>query len=273
MKRGLLFHSLIIFLALALGLALVPILAYLLPSSQYTLALGFGGWLLGAGLLVALALYGYKRQIQRPFDALSNAMTAAARGDWTAHVTMNDDSEIGQLAAQFNALVETREAYDKAQRDAKEKYRLLVEQIPAVVYRATAERHKSALYVNAEINALLGYSPQEWLANGDLWYECLHPDDRARVLDALKQLRAADGTLRLEYRLYARDGSLVWVRDNVRALSRQNGKPPLLQGVMFDVTARKAADEKKAAPAALSASHHAADKLSDAFPLPRVQSA
>ncbi|MDL1898979.1 HAMP domain-containing protein [Anaerolineae bacterium CFX7] len=274
MKRGFLFHSLIIFLALALGLSLIPLVAYLFAPKSYALALGLGVWLLGAGLLVALALYGYKRQIQHPLDTLSQAMNAVARGDLTAHVTANDSSEIGQLAAQFNAMVETREAYDKALRDAKEKYRLLVEQIPAVIYRATAERHNSALFVNAEINALLGYSPQEWLANGGLWYECLHPDDRARVLDALKHLRATDGALQLEYRMYARDGSLVWVCDTVRALSRQNGKPPLLQGALFDITARKLAAAPAATRANLALAPYRVDdaELGDALTLARAKS-
>jgi PAS domain S-box-containing protein len=72
----------------------------------------------------------------------------------------------------------------------------------------------------------------------------VHPDDRAQVMDALKHLRASDGALQLEYRMYARDGRLLWVRDTVRALSRKNGKPPLLQGVLIDLTAHKVADEK-----------------------------
>lgn len=244
MKRGLLFHSLIIFLALALGVSLIPIAAYLLPAGPYTLAIVFGIWLVGALAVVALALYWYKLQIQRPLDALMEATAAVSRGDLATHVTLSERSELGQLAASFNAMVETREAYDKALRDTKEKYRQLVEQIPAVIYRSTAERHKSALFVNPEIRELLGYSPQEWLSNGGLWYECLHPDDRAQVMDALRHLRASDGALQLEYRMYARDGRLIWVRDTVRALSRHNGKPPLLQGVLIDMTAHKVADEK-----------------------------
>lgn len=246
MKRAFLFHSLLLLLAFALGLPLVVFAAFMAAGGTQLWTLAVGIWTVCALPVFALALFWYDRQIRRPLDTLTTAIDHAARGQTTAHVTLRGASELAELTAHFNAMLDAREAYDRALRETKEKYQLLVEQVPAVIYRSTVERHKSALFVNPEIGDLLGYSPQEWLANGALWYECLHPDDRTRVMDALKHLRASDGALQLEYRMYARDGRLLWVRDNVRALSRPNGKPPLLQGALFDMTMHKLADEKLA---------------------------
>lgn len=246
MKRASIFRSLVLVLVIATGLPAVLWGTYAALGGTVSLAgLGFV-WLAGFLASLGLGWFLYARQIQGPINALLQAADAATRGDLQTHVTLPESSELGQLAAHFNTMIEVRDVHDKAQSQAKEKYRMLVEQLPVVIYRSSADRLKSALYVNAAMGELLGYTPQEWLANGSLWYECVHPQDRDRVMDALKNLRASDGALQLEYRMYARDGRLVWVRDDVCALSRGSGKPPFLQGALFDLTAHKLADEKLA---------------------------
>lgn len=244
-QRALIFHSLLLLLALTFAVPPLLFLVYMILDSASVLAnLWLWLWVPGILLILALAALWYRRYIQRPLDTLWHAAGALGRGEIPTHVTVRDETELAQLAAQFNAMIDAREAYDKALRDTKEKYRQLIEQSPVVIYRAANELYKNALYVNPAIQDLLGYSQQEWLSNGNLWQECLHLDDRARVLDALKHLRASDGALELEYRMYARDGRLVWVRDTVRAMSRHNGKTPLWQGALIDLTTHKLADEQ-----------------------------
>ncbi|OQY95299.1 MAG: hypothetical protein B6D41_06245 [Chloroflexi bacterium UTCFX4] len=244
-QRALIFHSLLLLLALAFAMPPLLFLVYMTLDSASALAnLWLWLWVPSILFILALAALWHRRYIQRPLDALWHAAGALGRGEIPTHVTIRDETELAQLATQFNAMIDAREAYDKALRDTKEKYRQLAEQSPIVIYRATNELRKSALYVSPTIQDLLGYSQQEWLSNGGLWQECLHLDDRARVLDALKHLSASDGVLELEYRMYARDGRLVWVRDTVRAMSRHKGKTPLLQGALIDLTTHKLADEQ-----------------------------
>jgi PAS domain S-box-containing protein len=63
------------------------------------------------------------------------------------------------------------------------RFRELMEWLPAVVYEADVEPSREWHYVSPQIEAMLGYSPEEWLADPDLWEERLHPDDRAEVVD------------------------------------------------------------------------------------------
>jgi PAS domain S-box-containing protein len=233
-------------------------------ASAWRIALINGVLLLAAIFFVAAAARWYSKRIEHPIQTLVEATTAVAQGDLSTRVTVRGPTELTLLAEQFNAMVDAREAYDNALRQSKEKYRTLTEQIPAVVYRTTSDRENSALFVNSEINDLLGYSPQEWLANPQLWYERVHPDDRARVLAELQELRSTDRPLTLEYRMYARDDTLVWVRDSVRALSQAHGKPRILQGVLFDITAHKRANEQLAYHANLLDQVHDAIIATDA---------
>ncbi len=131
-----------------------------------------------------------------------------------------------------------------ALREAEARYRTLVEQIPAAVYVDPADALGSPLYVSPRVESLLGYSPDEWLANPDLWLARIHPDDRQRVESAFAQARKTGEATSIEYRCLARDGRIVWVLDQVWLARDDEGRPMYWQGFMVDVTDRKRAEEE-----------------------------
>ncbi len=123
---------------------------------------------------------------------------------------------------------------------AEETYRQLVEQVPAVVYCARADRLGPWEYVSPQIGRLLGDSPEQWLASPDLFHQRLHPDDRDRVLAGVRDLvhEGRPATLSRQYRLLRRDGRAIWVRDDTVFEVDRSG-PPLLRGVWTDITREK----------------------------------
>jgi diguanylate cyclase (GGDEF)-like protein/PAS domain S-box-containing protein len=132
---------------------------------------------------------------------------------------------------------------EEALRDAEERYRTLVEQMPAVTYIDLADGSDEPLYTSPQIEEMLGYSPEEWMG-GRLWPERLHSDDRERVLAADERFEAgADERFSEEYRLIAKDGSVVWVHEEAVVLKDEGGNPLFWQGVIFDITERKEAEE------------------------------
>jgi PAS domain S-box-containing protein len=142
------------------------------------------------------------------------------------------------------------EAAREALRDSEDRHRELIERIPAVVYEAKpgAARHWS--YVSPQIETLLGYAPHEWMGDPELWATCLHPEDRAGVLQAQDEHWAAppstpgvDSTVSTEYRLTARDGRQIWIRDEAVIVRDESGLPITMRGVIVDVTEEKRAEE------------------------------
>jgi len=105
--------------------------------------------------------------------------------------------------------------------------------LPAVVYRLATEGHDGPAEVNAAISDLVGYTPDEWVTD-DLWRRAVHSDDRGRVLAAYAARRAGGDSGALEYRLVARDGRIVWVRDDSTAAAGDDGGG--LVGVLIDIT-------------------------------------
>jgi PAS domain S-box-containing protein len=130
-----------------------------------------------------------------------------------------------------------------ALREAEARYRTLVEQIPAVVYVDPAGALGSPLYVSPRVETLLGYAPDEWLADHNLWIDRLHAEDRERVLAEIARVNETGESLSLEYRFLARDDREVWVRDEVALVRDEQGTPKYWQGFMVDITDRKRAEE------------------------------
>ena len=126
----------------------------------------------------------------------------------------------------------------------KTKYGALVEQIPAIVYVDVADDEMSTTYVSPQIEAILGYTAQEYIDDPKLWERMLHPDDRANAVATYLRGRESGDPFVFEYRLLARDGRTVWFRDSAIVLTDSHGRPEHIQGVMLDITESKLAEER-----------------------------
>lgn len=131
------------------------------------------------------------------------------------------------------------EAAQEQLRQAEAKYRALVERLPAIVYDADFGQAGTWRYVSPQIEPILGFTPEEWMADPLLWYRQIHPDDREVAIEAEARSRATGEPLLCEYRMLTRDGRVVWFRDEAAVLAGPDGRSQSLQGVMYDVTVRK----------------------------------
>jgi PAS domain S-box-containing protein len=134
--------------------------------------------------------------------------------------------------------------YDiSALKDAEKRYRDLIEQLPLVTY-IDEPAVAPSIYISPQVEGLLGYSADEWLADPELFLKLLHPDDRERVLaDHDRVFAAGDSNWSFEYRLVARDGRTVWLRDDAVVVKDDEAKPLYVQGFLMDVTKHKEVEE------------------------------
>ena len=97
--------------------------------------------------------------------------------------------------------------------------------------------------MSPQIEAVLGYRADEWVANPKLWLDALHPDDREEVIGETTRSFEAGEPFKMEYRMLAKDGRVVWLHDVASVVSRddQDGVTRY-QGVQLDITARKEAE-------------------------------
>jgi PAS domain S-box-containing protein len=133
---------------------------------------------------------------------------------------------------------------EEALRVSEARYRLLVENIPAVVYMVAPDDDRRTLYVNPQVEQTLGYSRQEWLQQPDIWMELLHPDDREPTLDAHDRHNRSGEPWSREYRLIASDGRAVWFRDVGTLVRDAHGASMHWLGVQIDITELKRVEEE-----------------------------
>jgi PAS domain S-box-containing protein len=130
-----------------------------------------------------------------------------------------------------------------SEENVEARYRTLVEQIPAVVFMAYLDRGIGEAYVSPQIEALLGFTQEEWLNDPVRWYQQIHPDDKGRWSLESARLFVSGEPLRSVYRVLARDGKVIWFHCEAKMVRGDHGRPWFIHGVAFDITELKNAEE------------------------------
>ncbi|MGH2618651.1 MAG: PAS domain S-box protein, partial [Thermomicrobiales bacterium] len=143
---------------------------------------------------------------------------------------------------QIDDLTALRRA-EAAMHVAEARFRALVEQIPAVTYTENLGDTGTYLYVSPQVEALFGYSAAEVIHTPNMFAQRVHPDDRDAVQREGERTTATGEPFRMEYRLQARDGRWVLVRDEAVLVRDDDGNPLYWQGVLVDVTEQRQAED------------------------------
>src|SRR5512147_1425004 len=136
--------------------------------------------------------------------------------DAASDVGLNEaQSILLQLAAAFPivnrvtappSLISFENGSDQILPEIDARYQTLVEQIPAVVFMAFLDKGIGEAYVSPQIEAILGFTQEEWLNDPVRWYQQIHPDDKDRWSVEAAELFLLGEPLKSFYRVLARDG-------------------------------------------------------------------
>jgi diguanylate cyclase (GGDEF)-like protein/PAS domain S-box-containing protein len=222
----------------------------------------FARWIevLGSGQLISGAVSSLPRPERRVLANERVVCTAVApifvRGEWWGFIGVDDCAEVRSWTqAELDALRRTADAFgesigrvhdEQIQRLTEEQFRSMVEHGPAITYIDASDEAATTLYISPQIQDVLGYAPGEWLADPQMWTRVLHPDDRARAISENTRHNVTGEPFRAEYRVFAKDGRVVWVHDEAIMLAGEPGEPGFSHGVMMDVTERKRGEEQVA---------------------------
>jgi len=175
------------------------------------------------------------KAVRRAMDFLAECLAPydmAHRGFQDAY------GRVRELNEEYEALVEERA---REARDAEARFRAHVEQVPAVTYIESLKSGET-VYISPQVQGMLEFTPQEWLAEPGRWAKQVHPADRDRVLAEMSRFRERGGALKAEYRLLSRSGRETWVVHEASCVLDDAGRPRFIQGVLVDVSGRKTAE-------------------------------
>jgi PAS domain S-box-containing protein len=142
--------------------------------------------------------------------------------------------------------ITARKAAEEAQAATQQRLAQLLSSSPAVIYSFRAADDFAPTFVSENINTVFGYAPSEYLKAPSFWRDRVHPDDLARVEEAISKF-FQNGIHTVEYRFRRNDGTFCWVRDEQQLIRDEDGQPLEIVGSWSDITARKAAEEAQAA--------------------------
>ena len=173
----------------------------------------------------------------------------AESGKWSSHLSLKRPNGT-RLAAEMAVMLmpdggtvcscrdlSQREEAEQARAQAEAKYRTLVEQVNAITYIAEIGMNGQWHYVSPQVHAILGYTPEEWLAMSHKWDELIHPDDLATVR-AAEEGSARGEPFQAEYRVKRKDGREVWLNDTAVVVQAGN-EHQVMEGIIVDITERK----------------------------------
>lgn len=153
---------------------------------------------------------------------------------------MLHDPAINGIVDNFKEITARVEMEEKLEL-ARKKYKSLVQSIDGVFWEAKADTFEFT-YVSPQVEEMVGYSQDEWLAEPDFWKNRIHPDERDAAVGYCHSETIEGKNHEFEYRFKKADGSYVWLKDVVTVIKKEEN-PVLLRGLMLDITDRKESEK------------------------------
>lgn len=143
-----------------------------------------------------------------------------------------------RVISRQGVLIEITEVTEQVLVEVRQRFLRLLETIDGVVWEA--EIGVGNTFLSPQVERLFGYTVEEWRADPGFWRAHVHPDDLEEALriDDAAYNATHSHAYEMSYRLIAKSGKVVWVRDLCRAVV-EPGRPNRMIGLMIDVTRQK----------------------------------
>jgi PAS domain S-box-containing protein len=147
------------------------------------------------------------------------------------------------LRRQIENLLEHKQAEQKL-RESELAYRTLAENLPGIVYRVFLQEDNRMQFFNKAAQDVTGYSIDELVPGKVCAIEPLIlPEERDGIIAEVQSAVREQRPFSVAYRLYHKDGSIRYVLEQGMPVYTQDGKAHFIDGVIFDITERKWAEE------------------------------
>lgn len=146
------------------------------------------------------------------------------------------------VSAQIAMAIERKQAEERL-RASEERFRVLAENIPGVIYLCRNDARYSMLYLNDEVEALTGYAKEDFLTEQISFVDLYHPDDALTIQPQVNQALSEGRPFHLIYRLRRRSGEWRWVEEWGTVVYLGGPNWDFLEGFISDITDRRQAEE------------------------------
>jgi two-component system NtrC family sensor kinase len=114
----------------------------------------------------------------------------------------------------------------------------LVDNTPGIIYCMVPSGDFKMTFVSNSAYTVLGYRPDQMVADPNFWFDHIHPDDTPAIFSSLALL-FVEGARTYEYRFRRADGNYLWMHDSLHLVRDEHGAPHEVIGTLTDITLRK----------------------------------
>ena len=184
------------------------------------------------------------------FDAEYRVIANGGSIVWLRDIgrTVNDADGRPFLIRGLMTDITARKTLEGPHDEVEGRFQRVVERLAEIVYMEQVQADPAELgrliYVSPRVEQILGFTPREWTEDPLTWARQFHPDDRDLLRSEYERASRTDQPLSVEYRMYSRDGRIVWFRDEAVLIRDDRGKPSYWQGVLRDITEEHEAKDR-----------------------------
>ncbi|MSN26991.1 MAG: diguanylate cyclase [Geobacter sp.] len=161
--------------------------------------------------------------------------------NFPVRVVQKLEAELQKLFSDIHDAYQESDLLKLEAQSSEKRFRDLVDGLDAVVWEADTDNRRYS-FVSQQAENLFLFPINQWQTSADFFNAQIFIDDRERVLKAYLMSAEQGSGCELEYRRISRDGSIIWVRDNLRLVT-VNAKEKQLRGVLVDITNKRHAEE------------------------------
>lgn len=180
----------------------------------------------------------YKDEI-REFNMEKRYISKYGKIIWV-NITVSSLWEKGEIPSNHIVIIEDiskRKKADKIIIDSQKRIESLINTVDGIVWECDAKTLEFS-FISKKVEDILGYTSEEWISTPDFWNNHILPKDKESTLRYCEEQTALKLNHDFEYRMIAKDGTIVWMRDIVNVIV-ENNEAKSLRGIMIDVTKTK----------------------------------
>ena len=132
---------------------------------------------------------------------------------------------------------------DRQLHESEEKYRLLVSNIPCVVF--TGYRDFSVDFIDDKVEELTGYSSEDFNSRKLKWSDIVIEDDIQKIVEDFTNALKGDKKYSRKYRIKSKEGEILWIWEKGQIVCDDQREILFVSGVLSDITHYIRVEEEK----------------------------
>jgi PAS domain S-box-containing protein len=171
-------------------------------------------------------------QTRKPLLTVGTVLHADGPHHWVSYRFPITDARGQMIMIGVNAIDITEHI------ETKTRLEYWLDSSPTVIYTREPRGNFATTYISRNVQSLLGWEPRQCLEDPQFWFNCIHPEDQPRIIEA-STLPWPEDHQTQEYRVRAQDGAYHWIHDSFKMVRDRTGKPVEIAGAWLDITERK----------------------------------